>query len=39
MIKFPRRKKGTLPNGRTFYVKYKRVKRDVLPENVTIKRT
>lgn len=32
-------KKVTLPNGRNFYAKYKRVKRDSLPDNVTIKYT
>ena len=29
----------TLPNGRTFLAKYKRVKRNQLPANVTIART
>ena len=39
MIKLAMPKKVTLPNGRTFYAKYKRVKRDSLPDNVTIKYT
>ena len=39
MIKLAMPKKVTLPNGRTFYAKYKRVKGDSLPDNVTIKYT
>lgn len=32
-------KRVSLPNGRTFYAKYKRAKRDALPDIVTVKRT
>ena len=31
-------KKVTLPNGRTFYAKYQRVPRSLLPPNVIMKR-
>ena len=31
-------KKVTLPNGRTFYAKYKRLRINLLPNNVRIKR-
>ena len=39
MVKLSKPKKVTLPNGRTFYAKHKRVNRNALPNNVTIKRT
>lgn len=32
-------KRVSLPNGRTFYAKYKRAKRDALPDIVTVRRT
>ena len=32
-------KRVSLPNGRTFYAKYKRAKRDELPDIVTVRRT
>ena len=38
MVKLTKPKKVTLPNGRTFYAKHKRVNRNALPNNVTIKR-
>ena len=31
-------KKVTLPNGRTFYAKYQRVRRSQLPPNVIMKK-
>lgn len=34
--KLDRQKKVILPNGRTFYVKYKRVRISSLPNNVKI---
>ena len=36
-VKRDRARKATLPKDRTFYPKYKRVKRNLLPDNVTIK--
>ena len=38
MVKLGTPKNVTLPNGRTFYSKYKRVKTSLLPKHVTIKR-
>ena len=38
MIKLDRPKKVTLPNGRTFYAKYKVLKRDSLPAHINIRR-
>lgn len=38
MVKLATSKKVTLTNGRVFYTKYKRVKRDALPNDITIKR-
>ena len=38
MIKRATPKKVTLPNGRTFYAKYRRATRDDLPPNVTFPR-
>ena len=38
MVKRQNPKRVVLPNGRTFYAKYKRVDRDALPPNVTIRR-
>ena len=38
MVKLGTLKNVTLPNGRTFYSKYKRVKISLLPKHVTIKR-
>ena len=38
MIKRETPKRVTLPNGRTFYAKYKRVTRDALPANIQIRR-
>ena len=38
MIKRANPKKVTLPNGRTFYARYKRVTRDALPANVHLVR-
>ena len=38
MVKRANPKKVTLPNGRTFYVRYKRVTRDALPANVHLVR-
>ena len=38
-LKLTSQNKVTLPNGRIFYAKYKRVKRSLLPDNVTKKRT
>ena len=38
MIKRETPKRVTLPNGRTFYAKYKRVTRDALPSNIQIRR-
>ena len=38
MVKRQNPKRVVLPKGRTFYAKYKRVDRDALPPNVTIRR-
>ena len=38
MIKRQNPKRVDLPNGRTFYAKYKRVDRDALPPNIQIRR-
>ena len=38
MVKLDRPKKVTLPNGRTFYAKYKVLKRDSLPAHINIRR-
>ena len=38
MVKRQNPKRVVLPNGRTFYAKYKRADRDSLPANVTIRR-
>ena len=38
IVKLGTPKNVTLPNGRTFYSKYKRVKISLLPKHVTIKR-
>ena len=38
MIKKQNPKRVELPNGRTFYAKYKRVDRDALPPNIQIRR-
>ena len=38
MIKRQTPKRVTLPNGRTFYAKYKRTTRDALPANVHLRR-
>ena len=32
-------KRVTLPNGRTFYARYERIKRQDLPANIRMKRT
>ena len=37
MVKRQNPKRVTLPDGRTFYAKYKRATRDVLPANVYLK--
>ena len=37
MVKPTKPRKITLRNGRIFYAKYKRVKRDALPDKVTIR--
>ena len=34
-----RRKRVTLPNGRTFVARYKRIPRDQLPPNIVMRRT
>ena len=39
MVKLAMPRKVTLPNGRVFYAKYIRVKRNALPNNVSIKST
>ena len=39
MVKLDRNKRITLPSGRIFYTKFKRVKASFLPANVRIKRT
>ena len=39
MIKRKNPKRVTLPDGRTFYAKYKRTTRAVLPANVNLVRT
>ena len=39
MVKIGRWKKVYLQNASTFYAKYKSVKRSLLPDNMTIKRT
>ena len=38
MVKRANPKKVTLPNGRTFYTRYKRVTREALPANVHLVR-
>ena len=38
MMKLNTSKRVTLPNGRTFVAQYKRVSRDQLPANVTIRK-
>ena len=38
MRKLDTPKRGTLPNGRVFYAKYKRVKRSELPPNIILRR-
>ena len=38
MVKRENPKRVTLPNGRTFYAKYKRTTRAELPENVHLQR-
>ena len=37
-VKRDRAREATLPKDRTFYPKYKRVKRNLLPDNVTIRK-
>ena len=39
MRKLDTPKRVTLPNGRTFLARYKRVKRSELPPNITMSRT
>ena len=39
MMKLPTSKKFTLPNARTFYAKYNRVKISNLPWNICIQKT
>ena len=39
MMKLNVPKRVTLPNGRTFVARYKRISRDQLPPNVVIRRT
>ena len=38
MIKLNVPKKGTLPNGRTFVVRYKRIPRDQLRPNIVMRK-
>ena len=35
----PKRERVTLPNGRTFFARYKRIPRDHLPPHVNMRRT
>ena len=39
MMKFNVPKRVTLPNGRTFVARYKRIPRDQLPPNIVMRRT
>ena len=39
MVKLNLPKRVTLPNGRTFVVQYKRIKRSELPPNIIMRRT
>ena len=39
MIKLATPKRVTLPNGRTFVARYKRIKRSELPPNIVMRRT
>ena len=39
MVKLTVPKKVTLPNGRTFVARYKRIRRGELPPNIVIRRT
>ena len=39
MMKLATPKRVTLPNGRTFVVRYKRIKRSELPPNIVMRRT
>ena len=39
MVKLNVPKKVTLPNGRTFVARYKRIRRGELPPNIVIRRT
>ena len=39
MVKLNLPKRVTLPNGRTFVVRYKRIKRFELPPNIVMRRT
>ena len=39
MMKLATPKRVTLPNGRTFVARYKRIKRSELPPNIIMKRT
>ena len=39
MVKLVMSKRVTLPNGRTFIVQYKRIKRSELPLHIVMKRT
>ena len=39
MVKLAVPKRVTLPNGRTFVARYKRIKRSELPPNIVMRRT
>ena len=39
MVKRNAPKRVTLPNGRTFVARYKRIRRDELPSNIVTRRT
>ena len=39
MVKLNASKRVTLPNGRTFVARYKRIRRDELPPNIFMRRT
>ena len=39
MMKLAPPKRVTLPNGRTFVARYKRIKRSELPPNIVMRRT
>ena len=39
MVKLAVPKRVTLPNGRTFIARYKRIKRSELPPNIVMRRT